>query len=125
MKLQVALSLGLLGCVLVSANYPNPITDDELVSVVTSSIDPFFYKAGSEVGTDKVWLLKLSDANVPRPLDDLTEIRERIRRYITAVCLQVWDHRYDYVYSRLLAPIRREPIRLLEIGLGECPFSLV
>ena len=37
-----------------AANYPNPITDDEMVSVVTSSIDPFFYKVGSEVGTDKV-----------------------------------------------------------------------
>lgn len=45
----------LLAVVAVSAaNYPNPITDDELVSVVTSSIDPFFYKVGSEVGTDKV-----------------------------------------------------------------------
>ena len=43
-----------LSIAVVSANYPLPITDDEMESVVTSSIDPFFYKVGSEVGTDKV-----------------------------------------------------------------------
>lgn len=48
------LGLCLLVAVVNAASYPNPITDDELVSVVTSSIDPFFYKVGSEVGTDKV-----------------------------------------------------------------------
>lgn len=51
--------LGLVLCALAFsaaalAGYPNPITDDEFVSVVTSSIDPVFYKIASEVGTDKV-----------------------------------------------------------------------
>ena len=47
-----------LACIsLANAGYPNPITDDEYVSVVTSSIDPVFYKIASEVGTDKVCTL--------------------------------------------------------------------
>ena len=51
---RVGLCLLLAAVAVSAASYPNPITDDELVSVVTSSIDPFFYKVGSEVGTDKV-----------------------------------------------------------------------
>ncbi len=54
MRLLVTVAVVALGIAVVSANYPLPITDDELESVVTSSIDPFFYKVGSEVGTDKV-----------------------------------------------------------------------
>ena len=54
MKLLVTLAVVALSVAVVSANYPLPITEDELESVVTSSIDPFFYKVGSEVGTDKV-----------------------------------------------------------------------
>jgi cephalosporin hydroxylase len=83
MKYLAAFAFGALCLATASASYPNPITDDELVSVITKSIDPFFYQVASEVGTDKVW-----------------------------------DHRYDFIYSRLLSHIRKEPIRLLEIGLG-------
>ena len=86
----MARSCCLLGAALVAlvlvqacAAYPNPITDDEYVSVVTSSMDPAFYKYATEVNTDKTW-----------------------------------DHSYQYIYSKYLANVRREPMRLLEIGLG-------
>ena len=71
MRSLCAVAARLVCLAVVSASYPNPITDDELESVVTSSIDPFFYKVGSEVGTDKVSYSRLSDANFPRPVDDL------------------------------------------------------
>ena len=29
-----------------------------------------------------------------------------------------WDHSYHYLYSKYLAPVRQESLRLLEIGLG-------
>lgn len=54
MASKVALVVALACVAAASANFPNPITDDEFVSVVTSSIDPVFYKIASEVGTDKV-----------------------------------------------------------------------
>ena len=53
--LTTALVLGLACLSVAAANYPNPIVDTELESVITSSIDPLFYKLASEVGTDKVW----------------------------------------------------------------------
>lgn len=74
MKLLVALTVCILGIATVSAAYPNPITDDELVSVVTSSIDGYFYKVGSDVGTDKVSNTVESDSNFPRPVGDLCKI---------------------------------------------------
>ena len=54
MKFLGALAIGVVCLATASAAYPNPITDDEMVSVITKSIDPFFYQVASEVGTDKV-----------------------------------------------------------------------
>ena len=54
MKYLGALAVGVVCLATASAAWPNPITDDEMVSVITKSIDPFFYQVASEVGTDKV-----------------------------------------------------------------------
>jgi len=54
MKYLAAIAIGAVYLATASASYPNPITDDEMVSVITKSIDPFFYQVASEVGTDKV-----------------------------------------------------------------------
>lgn len=115
MKLLLTLTLNLLGFAVVLAAYPNPITDDELVSVVTSSIDGYFYKVGSDVGTDKVRGCHAELSRTSPAQATISGATEAMKARCNA---QVWDHRYDYVYSKLLAPIRREPIRLLEIGLG-------
>jgi hypothetical protein len=54
MRFIAAFAIGAFCLATASASYPNPITDDEMVSVITSSIDPYFYQVASEVGTDKV-----------------------------------------------------------------------
>jgi hypothetical protein len=54
MMTAIVLALGTVCLASVSALYPLPITKDELISVITSSNDPYFYEAASKAGTDKV-----------------------------------------------------------------------
>lgn len=68
----------------------------------------------------------LAAASWPLPVTD-DEFESAITKSIDPAFYQyaqnegtdkTWDHRYDYLYSRWLAPVRRENLRMLEIGLG-------
>ena len=42
----------------------------------------------------------------------------KVAQPLLHTALQVTDHSYHYIYSKYLAPARRDSLRLLEIGLG-------
>ncbi|CAL8463645.1 g3179 [Coccomyxa elongata] len=66
------------------SSYQRPVTDDELTSPITRTIDKSFSRFAEEVQSDK----------------------------------SNRGSSYHYIYSKYLSPVRREPMRLLEIGMG-------